>query len=335
MVAALSGWRVVAVSALLALCPHAAFAEGQIEISWKPIPAFDASQPTRTRFGSFSFLRGGVWDASHSEFGGFSGLHISEGGNQLLAISDRGKWLRADLQRQPGGDVSPTFSAHLADIADPSGQVARRKQDKDAEGLAVLRGRAFVSFERLDIVREYSVPGEGIPAAARKVPYPFPVHELRQNEGLEALAAAPATSSVGAGNLVAISEGSINPQGDLFAFVLSGPRRGTFFVKARDDFNVTDAAFLPDGQLLLLERRFSLGTGLGMRIRQINSADIAPGETVDGEVILQASLAQAIDNMEGMSVWQNVAGETIVSLISDDNLSFLQQTIYLEFRYDG
>ncbi|MEO0497677.1 MAG: esterase-like activity of phytase family protein [Pseudomonadota bacterium] len=318
-----------------AVMSHGALAQDKIAIAWEAIPSFDASQPATTKFGSFTYLRGGVLTADHREFGGFSGLRIGEGGTAFLAISDRGKWLRARLQRGDGGAVQKLVFAQFSDVVGPSGEVAARKRDKDAEGLAVLGDRAFVSFERLDVVREYSVSANGSPKFVRQVPYPFPVHELRQNEGLEALAIAPATSVVGADNLVAISEGSINPQGDLFAFVLAGGRRGTFFVKTRDDFNVTDAAFLPDGKLLLLERRFSLSKGLGMRIRLIDSGDIRPGQTVDGPILMEANLGQSIDNMEGISVWQNRQGETVISLISDDNLSFLQQTVYLEFRYDG
>ncbi|MEN0088295.1 MAG: esterase-like activity of phytase family protein [Pseudomonadota bacterium] len=330
-----SAWCALAVCFLAALTSVPALAEDQIEIVWEAIPAFDASEPDKSQFGDFTFLRGGVLSAHHSEFGGFSGLHISQAGEQLLAISDRGKWLQAKLPRAPSGAIQSPIRASMADIMDLAGRVASRKRDKDAEGLAVIGGSAFVSFERLDLVRKYDFSSEGAPSAARQVSYPFPVHELRQNEGLEALAAAPKGSLLGDGTLVAISEGSINPQGDLFAFVMSGPKLGTFYVKMRDDFNVTDAAFLPDGQLLLLERRLSLGKGLGMRLRLIESADISPGRTVDGPILMQANLGQAIDNMEGMSVWLNESDEIVVSLISDDNLSFLQQTVYLEFRYDG
>lgn len=321
-------------SLALSAVVSSAIAQTPVEILWKPIAAFDASRPELTSFGAFTFLRGGVLSADYAEFGGFSGLHMSGNGENLLAISDRGQWLRARMPRSETGVVPSLFWGAMDDILDLNGQVPGRKRDKDAEGLAVHGDRAYVSFERLDSVREYELPQTGMPDIERLVSYPFPAHELRQNEGLEALAIAPPSSAIGGGNLVAISEGSINPQGDLFAFVLSGARRGTFFVKARDDFNVTDAAFLPDGDLLLLERRFSLSRGLGMRIRHIASADIGPGQTVDGPMLMEADLSQSIDNMEGISVWQNDRGETIVSLISDDNLSFLQQTVYLEFRYD-
>ena len=45
-------------------------------------------------------------------------------------------------------------------------------------------------------------------------------------------------------------------------FILTGPRRGPFEVARSDDFDVTDLAFLPTGELLLLERHFSLLRGV-------------------------------------------------------------------------
>jgi hypothetical protein len=57
--------------------------------------------------------------------------------------------------------------------------------------------------------------------------------------------------------------------GNIFAAVLSGPRKGVFTVKRSGEFDITDGAFLPDGDLLLLERSFSMADGVGMRLRRI------------------------------------------------------------------
>src|SRR5688500_3401585 len=49
------------------------------------------------RLGKLAF-RGGIMLASDDErFGGFSGLAVSSDGRSLLAISDDGWWLKADL----------------------------------------------------------------------------------------------------------------------------------------------------------------------------------------------------------------------------------------------
>jgi hypothetical protein len=99
----------------------------------------------------------------------------------------------------------------------------------------------------------------------------------------------------------------------------------------RDDFDISDADFLPDGDLLILERKFSLIGGFGMRLRLIHAADIVPGKTVDGTVLITADDRDDIDNMEGLAVRPGPNGETLLTLISDDNQSLLQRTVLLEF----
>jgi hypothetical protein len=69
-----------------------------------------------------------------------------------------------------------------------------------------------------------------------------------------------------------------------------------------------------------------------MRLRRIAGGDIRPGATVDGPVMLEADLGNEIDNMEGLDIWRNGAGETVLSLVSDDNGSLFQRNLYLEFR---
>ena len=69
-----------------------------------------------------------------------------------------------------------------------------------------------------------------------------------------------------------------------------------------------------------------------MRIRRIAADAIRPGATVDGPTLIEADSSDQIDNMEGLDIWTDAAGQTHMSLVSDDNQSFFQRTVYLEFR---
>ena len=101
--------------------------------------------------------------------------------------------------------------------------------------------------------------------------------------------------------------------------------------KRNGEFDITDGAFLPDGDLLLLERSFSMSTGVKMRLRRIYGESVAKGTVADGPVLLEADMGYQIDNMEAMDVWIREDGATMVSLMSDDNHSILQRNLYLEF----
>jgi len=110
------------------------------------------------------------------------------------------------------------------------------------------------------------------------------------------------------------------------------PLLGRFTVRHYGGFDVSDGVFLPDGDLLLLERRFGLMHGLGVRIRRIAGSDIRPGAVVDGKVIFEASSREQIDNMEGIDVFRAADGSLHLILVSDDNHSILQRSLMLEFR---
>lgn len=97
------------------------------------------------------------------------------------------------------------------------------------------------------------------------------------------------------------------------------------------DFDLTDVAALGDGTLVILERSFAWTSGLKMRMRLIRADGVRPGAVLDGPVLIEADLGYDIDNMEGLAVHTS-GGETILTLISDDNFSnFLQRTILLQF----
>src|SRR6185503_16806615 len=99
-----------------------------------------------------------------------------------------------------------------------------------------------------------------------------------------------------------------------------------------DGFNITDAASLADGSLLVLERYFRWTEGVKMRLRHIAAREVAPGARITGRTLIEADSGFDIDNMEGLAVHRGPGGETILSLISDDNFNhFLQRTVFLQF----
>jgi hypothetical protein len=82
----------------------------------------------------------------------------------------------------------------------------------------------------------------------------------------------------------------------------------------------------------VLERQFTLIDGVSMRLRRIEAGALVDGARIEGTEMLRADLAHQIDNMEAMAFWIGADGRTRLSLLSDDNGSFLQRTVYLEFE---
>jgi hypothetical protein len=96
-------------------------------------------------------------------------------------------------------------------------------------------------------------------------------------------------------------------------------------------FDITDAAPLPDGGVALLERRFRFSEGVKMRIRRIAASEIKRGAVIQGEVLLEADDRLNIDNMEAIAAHRTAAGETVLTLMSDDNFNPFQRTLIMQF----
>lgn len=281
--------------------------------------------------GRLTFVGGLEIESENENFGGLSGLRFSADGTRLYSVSDYGYWFTAEIARNEKQAITGISDGILACLCRADGTPYGSKHWGDAEGVEVSGKRVYVVFERLNRINGYDLKPDsriGPPAQATASLKKF---NIDYAEGLEALALAPATSPL-AGKFVAISEESLDAKGNNRAFIADAKTIEEFSVVRSGDYSITDAAFLPDGDLLVLERRFGFSIGVGTRIRRISGADLKPGALVDGEVLMEAGLSSRIDNMEGITTWQTPDGETRIAILSDDNYSTLQRTLLLEFR---
>ena len=76
------------------------------------------------------------------------------------------------------------------------------------------------------------------------------------------------------GAIAALPERLTDKSGNLRAWLLGGPSPGAFTIKNIGGFDITDVAGLPDGGLILLERRFRYSEGVQMRIRRIRAEEL-------------------------------------------------------------
>ena len=212
----------------------------------------------------------------------------------------------------------------------PDGRPITARGWFDSEAIALDGSLVYVALERVNQVLRFDFAKGFTRARGEVVPMPPAVKKLPYNKGLEALVMVPKGKPL-AGTLIALSERGLDPQGNLIAFLVGGPSPGQFSVRRTKDFDISDAVLLASGDLLILERKFSWLGGLGIRIRRIPLAQIAPGAVVDGPSIFDADLGQEIDNMEGIDAHVTAEGDTVLTMVSDDNFSMLQRTLILQF----
>jgi hypothetical protein len=218
----------------------------------------------------------------------------------------------------------------MAPILGADGRPLAARGWYDTESIAQDGGTLYVGIERVHQIVRFNYGKEGLLARGRPIALPPGLRSLPPNRGIEALVFVPKGLPL-AGTLIAISERGLDKAGNTIGFLIGGASPGNFAVRRSSNFDITDAALLPGGDVLLLERRFSWSSGLAVRMRRVALGEIKPGAVVDGPILFDVDLGYEIDNMEGLSVHRSAGGETILTLISDDNFSALQRTLLLQF----
>jgi len=292
----------------------------------------------QTRFGDLTFLGGLELIPPPGDIGGLSGLLSLNSGKTFLAISDNGLWFASDLVEDLSGKPLDLENPRLSVMLSKKGRNLRADWGHDTEALARAtvdgKERLLVSAERANRIYVFPWPLEsGDERILADLPLPEGIKNLRGSKGLEAIAVAPADTPL-SGTLVAIAERGRTDAHDIPAFLLGGPTPGQLFIRKSDRFDITDAVFLPSGDLLVLERRFNLRDWVGMRLRRFAQDELVPGALADGKVLLEADYSHQIDNMEGLSWHRSKSGDLVLSLISDNNRSVLQRTLLLRFKLE-
>lgn len=329
------------VGALFVAVGLSGVAEGQqiagparIDVAATQIASFEPGNSSQLRFGALEFRGGLVLSSKAKAFGGFSSLHMEPDGAHFIAASDRGAWLRGRIVYRDGRPDA-IGDAEMAPILGPDGKSTSSRNWFDSESLTYRDGALYVGIERVEKILRFDYKRDGLLARGEPIPVPPDFKTLRNNQSLECLAAPP-KGSPHDDKLIVVTEESLDDAGNLRSFLLNGTDVARFTVKRHDDFDISDCVVMPPNDLLLLERRFSLFRGgLGMRIRRVPLASITPGAVVDGKNLIEADLGYEIDNMEGIGLHRTASGETILTLISDDNFLPFQRTLLLQFALVG
>lgn len=261
------------------------------------------------------------WSEPSVDFGGFSGLDLTEGGHGFWAVSDRGRLVQGRIARDAGGRMQAVSLEAMLPLIDNRGQVATGFHG-DAEAVRLTPdGSLLIAFESYARVARFHLPD--------LVPVPLNRWDRFQdqwgNEGMESLALSAK------GEIIAVLErpGAV---GSYHTLVYgggvewhSGPDLATDRAYA-----AVDADYGPDGQLYLLERSYIWGLGFRMRL----SAYLPAGAGFAApEVLLESDRGQ-FGNFEGLDIWRDAQGEMWATMISDNNFETFRSTELAEFRLE-
>lgn len=323
--------RTLAFSLLLTahVLAEVVLADEPITVTSSSLPVFDRSVPGN-QFGPLTYLGGLALDSPDRNFEALSGLTII--GNQIIMVTDEGYWVTAKIESDEAGVPAGLSNARIGALLDIDGTPMLTKRLADAEAVTLVGEDVWVTSERNQPIRAYALEDGSFSGPAR---LPFgdvaPLSGSR-NQGLEAMV--HITTGLLAGETLIFLEEPPRRAADPTAMrLMPDGSRQHFAIRRQDDFAITGAAMMPDGDVMLIERRFSWNDGIFMRLRHLPASDIATG-AVEGRIVLDADGGTLIDNMEGIAVTDHANGP-IITLISDDNSNFFQRTVLLRFQIIG
>jgi hypothetical protein len=232
----------------------------RMDISTRQIGNFHIGRD-ETRFGPLEFVGGLEMTGSGRDFGALSAFRFLTPGADFVGVADTGFWYFGRIARDAEGRPAGVDDFRMVQMVDEEGRPISKKWLVDAEGLDVKDGIATVGFERNHRIAQYRVDPDDMKAPFRQLDFLVPANELRQNRGFETVTRANPHGQH-EGGLVVVSEKSLDAAGNMFAAIIEGPNKGVFTVQRSGDFDITDGAFLPDGDLLLLERSYRLADGV-------------------------------------------------------------------------
>ena len=319
-----------------------------VTVEARLIDSFDKSNASKKTFGKLEFRGGLVLSSSSKSFGGWSALALDPDGKRLLAISDTGVWMTGEMT-YAGNKPTGIKNARIGPLLGTNGLPPKNERDRDSEGLTLIegslaKGTVLISFERNHRIASFPVSDKGVGRQISTLALPLEVKRQSSNKSLESVCTI--TGGPNKGAIVTLSERFPNKDGSHTGWMYPGTAANgiaaittatgwkTLSITNIGDYDLTDCHGLPDGSLLVLERRFRWSSwyeGVKSRLRRFSVEEIRTGR-LEGEILLDADLTQEIDNLEGLAIHKGPKGETVLTLISDNNFNpVLQNTVLLQF----
>lgn len=319
----------------------------------QPLPA-DPSGRSRAGLGALRLDGGFV--LSGQGIGGLSGLALLSDGQSFVSVSDRGSLVSGRFVEDAGGHLSGATGVQRRRLPldDPPPDLRGRDRPRptDAEEVtAAPDGGWLVSFERDHRIVRYpadfaahSAAGSAVDGRRKPVRLPTPpgFADAPDNGGAEAM------TLIGDERILVLEEGEDDGRarrGWIGRFEAGGGVAWrTLAYRAAPGFRPSGATRLPDGDVLVLERRVSWFAGWSARIVRIDAAALSEetlaleggpgGAELCGTELGRIEGGPLADNYEGIAAWPAPGGGVWIYLVSDDNLSSLQSTFVLRLRLE-
>ncbi|MBY9062576.1 esterase-like activity of phytase family protein [Sphingomonas yunnanensis] len=257
-------------------------------------------------------------------FGGYSALALR--GDEAVLLSDGGQFLRLSIA---GARLTRRGVVSLKD----GPGTGWMRQDRDTESLVLDRttGDAWIGFERVNEIWRFAPDLEH--ATARIAPKPM--RRWGDNTGPESLV------RLNDGRFLVLQEGWRGMREPHEALLFAGDPTapgavwGVLHYQPPEGFAPSDAAVLPNGDVLVLNRRWHFPPlRFDSVLVRIARDSIRPGALLVGPIVADLSAIMAHENAEGVAVSVE-RGATMIWVVTDNDMSRWRPTVLAKFRWHG
>ena len=252
------------------------------------------------------------------DFGGISGLTVSENGENFVFLSDKSFFFKGKIIRDNLNKIIELKILDKGQLSSSKGEILTGKNIDSESIVKIDKSGYYVSFESNNRIMYH----ETLKSPGKFIPKHSDFDKLLFNDGIEALAIKEN------GELYAIPE--LPPKGkDYHPIYKFYNNEWSIIDKIKIDqgFKVVDAEMIDDKNLITLERKFSFYDGFKIRLRRI----IFEKNIIKNSEILLESLPWEYYNFEGLGKWKDSNGNIYLTIISDNQFSPLLKTEVKEF----
>ena len=251
-------------------------------------------------------------------------------GQRFVAMTDKANWFTGRIVYEGARPVA-IAEAVMAPMLAPTVVSWRRAAGMIPKRSPTDRGTFYVGIERVNRIVKFDFGRYGVQARAEPVATPAEIRSLPNNRGIEGLIFVPKGLPL-AGTLIAFSERDLDRAGNIRAFLIGGPTPGGFAVRRTDEFRhqrLRAACRLATCCCWNAAFPGRAASQCGCAASRSRRSPRARWWTA--RFFCSPTMGYQIDNMEALGVHRTAQGETVLTLLSDDNFSAVQRTLLLQF----
>jgi hypothetical protein len=280
-----------------------------------PLPKGNADIPS-----ALSLRITHVWDLSapSPDFGGFSALQVS--GGFLTLLSDTAALVRIaqgdKLKLWRGAITLPPAECGIKAIA----------EERDIESITTdpKTGTLWLGFEHRNGVCRIASPEQGgirfraLPEMERWPKSGGPEAMARLSDGAFLIFSERPRGNGPVGDMLYVDRDPTDPEAKVTSMRYRPPT----------GYRPVDAAQLPDGRVLVLNRRFQFPFQFSSRLSIIDKPEPKEGQIVGGPILARFDGKALGENFEGLAIDDD--GESLTLwLVADDNFMPIQRTLLM------